>query len=282
MNILLNSLLTLTAHAQSGNFYITNVTGLGVADIRTSSFLFSGRDGGLVTDQFLGFRNISISGKIGSDDGGDTRAQQQTDRETMVNSLPVGTIFPVIFTMFDGSQYRIDCSLANMTIDFEPGGRQSDFLIQLTAGDPLFYSTDGGDTHTAHITRVAQGGYVTPYTLPVSWDSGSSPTIVTNTGGALYYPVITLNDAAINPSITNQATGESFSLDISTVDGDEVIIDMLNHTVTLNGSDIIGNKTDDSIWWGLVVGDNGIVLDSDSSGDTVSADIEWRNGVRGI
>jgi hypothetical protein len=278
MNILLNELLTLSAQAQEGNFYITNVTGLGVADIRTSSFLYSGRDGGLVTDQFLGFRNISISGKIGSEE----RPQHQSDRETMVNSLPVGTKFPVVFTLFDGSQYTIDCSLANLTIDFNPGGYMSDFLIQLTAGDPLFYSTDGGDTHTAHITRVAQGGYVTPYILPVSWDSGSSPTIVTNTGSALYYPVITLNDAAINPSITNQATGESFSLDITTVDGDEVIIDMLNHTVTLNGSDIIGNKTDDSIWWGLVVGDNGIVLDSDSSGDTVSADIDWRNGVRGI
>jgi hypothetical protein len=200
----------------------------------------------------------------------------------MVNALPVGTTFPALITLFDGSQFTTDVNLANLTIDFEPGGYQSDFLIQLTAGDPLFYSTDGGDTHTAHITRVAQGGYVTPYILPVSWDSGSSPTIVTNTGGAIYYPIITLNDAAINPSITNQATGESFELEISTVAGDEVIIDMLNHTVTLNGSDIIGNKTDDSIWWGLVVGDNGIVLDSDSSGDTVSADIEWRNGVRGI
>ena len=278
MNILLNSILSLTAQAQQGNFYITNVTGLGVADIRTSSFLYSGRDGGLVTDQFLGFRNINISGKIGSLE----RPQHQTDREAMVNALPVGTKFPCLITLFDGSQFTIDVNLANLTVDFEPGGYQSDFLIQLTAGDPLFYSTDGGDEHTAHITRVAQGGYVTPYILPVSWASGSSPTIVTNTGSALYYPVITLNDAAINPSITNQATGETFSLNISTVAGDEVIIDMLNHTVTLNGSDIIGNKTDDSSWWGLVVGDNGIVLDSDSSGDTVTADIVWRNGVRGI
>lgn len=278
MNILLNELLTLSAQAQEGNFYITNVTGLGIADIRTSSFLFSGRAGGLITDQLPGFRNINISGKIGSEE----RPQHQSDREEMVNALPIGITFPVVITLFDGSQYLIYCNLTNLNIDFDPGGYMSDFLIQLTAGDPLFYSTDGGDEHTAHITRVAQGGYVTPYILPVSWDSGSSPTIVDNTGSELFYPVITLNDAAINPTITNQATGETFELTLTTVAGDEVVIDMLHHTVTLNGTDIIGNKTDDSVWWGLQVGDNGIVLDSDSAGDTVTADIVWRNGVRGI
>lgn len=278
MNILLNDLLTLSAQAQEGNFYITGVTGLGIADIRTSSFLFSGRDGGLVTDQLLGFRNIDINGKIGSD----SRAQHHTDRLEMINALPVGTIFPVIITLFDGSQYRIDCSLTKLNLEYAPAGYMSDFLIQLTAGDPLFYSTDGGDEHTAHITRVAQGGYVTPYILPVSWDSGSSPTIVANTGSAVFYPVITLNDAAINPVITNQATGELFKLTLTTVAGDEVVIDMLNHTVKLNGTDIIGNKTSDSTWWGLQVGNNGIVLNSDSAGDTVTADILWRNGIRGI
>lgn len=278
MNILLNNLLTLSAQAQEGNFYITGVTGLGIADIRTSSFLFSGRNGGMVTDQLLGFRNINITGKIGSEE----RPQHQDDREEMINALPIGTVFPVYFTLFDGSTYRIDCSLANLTIDFNPGGYMSDFLIQLTAGDPLFYSTDGGDSHTAHILRVTQGGYVTPYILPVIWDSGSSPTIVSNTGDAPAYPVITINDTALNPTITNQTTGESFELTLSTVPGDRIVIDMANRTVTLNGSSVLGNKTAGSIWWALQPGDNGIVLDSDSSGDTVTADIVWRNGITGI
>ncbi len=44
MNILLNNLVTLSADPDGGNFIIAGVTGLGSADIRTSSliFLFNG------------------------------------------------------------------------------------------------------------------------------------------------------------------------------------------------------------------------------------------------
>lgn len=280
MNILLNDVLTLSADPQGGHFIITGVTGLGMADIRTSSFLFSGRSGGLVTDQLLGFRTIAITGIIGNPSS--TRAQHRLDRVAMLAALPIGTIIPVYITVFDGETYRIDCSVTDLKMEYKTKGYRSDFLLQLTAGDPLFYSTDGGDSQTAHILRVAQGGYVTPYILPVVWDSGSSPTIVTNTGDAPSFPVITINDEALNPSITNQTTGETFELEMSTVPGDVIVIDMAKRTVTLNGSSILGNKTTASIWWALQPGDNGIVLDSDSSGDTVTADIVWRNGIMGI
>lgn len=280
MNILLNDELTLSAVPYAGNFYIKGVTGLGAADIRTSSFLFSGRHGGLVTDQFFGFRNLAITGIIGNESS--TALQHREDRTAMLDALPIGTLIPVYITVFSGETYRIDCNVIDVKLEYKQRGQMSDFLIQLTAGDPYFYSTDGGDEQSAIVARVTQGGYVTPYVLPVSWESGSSPTIVTNTGTVIAYPVITLSDEAANPSITNQATGEVFALDINMVDGDELVIDMANRTVALNGVSVIGNKTADSTWWGLMVGDNGIVLDSDSSGDTVTAEIVWRNGVAGI
>lgn len=278
MNILLNNLITLSAQARVSPYYVVSCSGLGISDIRTSSFVFSGRDGGLITDQFFDIRNINITGKVGSD----TKAQHQLDRQALIDALPVGDTFPVYFTMFDGTTYRIDCNLIKLTLDYNNGGLRSDFLIQLEAGDPLFYNTDGGDDHTASVARVAQGGYVTPYILPVAWDSGSSPSIVTNSGDSIAYPVITLHDAAINPSITNQATNETFELTLTMIDGDDLVIDMAARTVTLNGASVFGNKTAASVWWGLQPSDNPIVLDSDSAGDHVTADIVWRNGVRGI
>lgn len=278
MNININNLVTLSAQARVSPYYVVGCTGLGISDIRTSSFVFSGRDGGLITDQFFDIRNINITGKVGSD----TKVQHEIDRQALIDALPIGETFPVYFTMFDGTTYRIDCNLIKLTLDYNAGGLRSDFLIQLGAGDPLFYRTDGGDSHTAHINRVAQGGYATPYILPVSWDSGSAPTVVNNAGDTVAYPVVTINNAAHNPTITNQATGETFELTLSTVDGDVLVIDMGNRTVTLNGASVMGNKTDDSVWWGLQPGNNGIVLDSDSAGDDVTADIVWRNGVRGI
>lgn len=280
MNILLPEAVNLSANPNDGNFIIMGVTGLGIADIRTSSFLFSGRSGGMVTDQFLGFRTIAITGKIG--EVGGTREQHELDRKALIDCMPVGETFPIYITTFTGKTYVVEVSLTDAKVEYNRGGRTSDFLIQLTSGDPYFYSTDGGEEQHATVSRVTQGGYVTPYDLPVNLASGSAPTVVNNNGEDVYFPRIELHDQADNPVITNQTTGESFELDINMVDGDDVIIDMLKRTVTLNGAPIMGNKTDDSIWWGLQTGPNSIVLDSDSGSDTVTADIYWRNGVKGI
>lgn len=281
MNVLLNNVLTLSADPAGGNFIITGITGLGIADIRTSNFLFSGRSGGLVTDQLLGFRTISITGKIGQVSG--SRQQHQLDRAALIEAMPIGETFPVYITVFSGDVYRIDVNLTDLKLEYMPSGYMSDFLIQLTAGDPLFYSTAGGDEQTATVSLQAQtGGYVTPYDLPVDWETGAQPTIVTNSGNATVFPIIELHDEAHNPRIANQTTGETFGLDLSTADGDIVIIDMAQRTVTLNGSNIMGNRTDDSSWWGLTPGDNSIVLTSNTSDDNVYAELTWRNGVTGI
>lgn len=234
----------------------------------------------MVTDQLYGFRQINITGKIGG--VATTRDQQKIDRAALLNAMPINESFPIDITLFNGEVFTTSVNLTDLKVEYSQRGYMSDFLIQLTAGDPLFYSADGGDEQSALITRVTQGGYDTPYILPVEWDSGSSPTVVINSGEAIYYPRIEIYDEAANPVITNQTTGESFEVAINMVDGDALIIDMLQRTVKLNGSSVIGNKTDGSTWWALLQGNNSITLDSDSAGDNVTAEIFWRNGVLGI
>lgn len=281
MNILLNETLTLSADPNGGNFIIKKVSGLGPADIRTSSFLYSGRSGGLVTDQQSGFRMVSIEGKIGEIGG--NRVDHAADRQALLAALPIGTKIPVYITNFAGEQFRIDANVTDAKVEYSQGGYTSDYMIQLTAGDPLFYSVAGGDEQSATVNRtVDNGGYVTPYILPVEWDSGGAPTIVTNSGNAIVYPTITIYDTTHDPILTNQATGEQFAVSINTNDGDELVIDMLNRTVKLNGSDVIGNKVDGSVWFGLLIGNNPIRLDTDTVGDNGYAEVVWRNGVTGI
>ena len=281
MNILLNETLNLSADPAGGSFIITGVTGLGSADIRTSSFLFSGRSGGIVTDQLYGFRNISITGNIGSPSS--TRVQHKLDRDTMLAALPIGTTITVYITLFDGETYRTDCRVTDLKLEYMTGGYMSEYLLQLTSSDPLFYSTAGGDVQTATVNRtVDNGGYATPYILPVIWDAGGAPTIVSNSGNAMVYPVITIHDTTHDPILTNQATGEQFAMSINTNDGDALVIDMLNRTVKLNGSDVIGNRVAGSTWWGLLVGNNPVRFDTDTAVDDGYATIDWRNGVTGI
>lgn len=274
MQVNLNNVLTLG----DSRFIIEKITGLGSADIRTSQFLFSGRDGGLVTDQYLGFRQIDVSGKLLSD----TCDLHQQDRRDYLNATPIGVTIPVYITLFNGETYVVYCRVTKPLIEFT-GAMESDFMLQLLAGDPLFYSTEGGDLQSANIQRVQDnGGYVTPYDLPVDWQMGGQPTIVTNSGNATVYPVITLNNVVHNPTITNQATGETVELTLSTVPGDQIIIDMFNRTVKLNGSNILGNKTDDNVWWGLLPGANPILLNTNSASDDVTGTVTWRNGLTGI
>jgi hypothetical protein len=281
MNILLNEAVTLSADPNGGNFIIKKVTGLGPADIRTSSFLYSGRSGGLVTDQQSGFRMVSIEGKIGEIGG--NRVDHAADRQALLAALPIGTKIPVYITNFAGEQFRIDANVTDAKVEYSQGGYTSDYMIQLTAGDPLFYSVAGGDEQSATVNRtVDNGGYVTPYILPVEWDSGGAPTIVTNSGNAIVYPTITIYDTTHDPILTNQATGEQFAMSINTNTGDELVIDMLNRTVKLNGSDVIGNKVDGSVWFGLLVGNNAIRFDTDTVDDDGYAEVVWRNGVTGI
>jgi hypothetical protein len=260
------------------NYLMTGITGLGKADIRTSQFLFSGRDGGMVSDQLYGMRQISITGAVRSS----TCALHKTERDALITATPIDTLIPVLITLFDNTQYYIDCNVVSLDLEYRSGGKVSDYKLELLAGDPLFYDASGGGSQTVNITRVTQGGYVTPYILPVIWDSGSSPTIATNSGDSIAYPLITLYDQALNPIITNQTTGESFQLILNMVAGDQLVIDMKNHTASLNGANVLGNKTVGSIWWGLMVGSNAITLNSGSAGDTITAHITWSNGVMGI
>lgn len=281
MKININDLVTLSALANGGNFIIKKVTGLGPADIRSSSFLFSGRGGGLVTDQQDGFRIITIEGKIGENGG--SRVEHAADRRTMLEAIPINVKLPVYLTNFAEEEFRIDANVTDAKVEYSQGGYTSDFFIQLTAGDPLFYSTQGGDEQSAIVQRtVDNGGYETPYILPVEWDEGGAPTVVLNSGNAIVYPVITIYDTTHDPILTNMATGEQFAMDINTNDGDELVIDMFNRTVKLNGSDVIGNRVPESVWWGLLVGNNPIKLDTTTALDNGYAEIVWRNGVTGI
>lgn len=281
MKINLNNLLTLSSYADGNHFIIGNVSGLGPADIRTSSFLFSGRNGGLITDQYQGFRNVTITGDIGANNM--TLAQHKLDRKALLNALPIGSTIPIYFTDFAGEKYLMYANVTDAKVEYKRRGYGSEYIIQLTAGDPLFYSVDGGDSQLATVYRtVDNGGYVTPYILPVIWDLGGSPTIVSNSGNAVVYPVITIKDTTHNPIITNLTTGEQFAININTNDGDNLVIDMLNRTLKLNGSDVIGNKVDGSVWFGLLVGNNSIRFDTNTALDNGYAQIVWRNGVTGI
>lgn len=250
--------------------------GLETSPIRTSSYDYSGRDGGEVPEQFYSMRQISIPGAIVSNC--DTH---EDDRKALRLAFPIRQSVPLYVTTFSGKVYRVDAKVVDFKMPIVSDSL-SDFKIELLCGDPLIYDESEGGLWDVTVTRKFSGGYVTPYILPVIWQPSSLPVNVTNSGESDIYPTILITGVGTNPVISNLTTGELMQVNVSLRQGDVLTLDMRNRVATLNGGSVIGLKTSNSTWWRLAQGDNIIELDSLNGSDTVIAHVTWNSGQMGL
>jgi len=260
------------------NFKIRpGVEGLDEPDQRNSSFVYSGRDGGLVTQQFYGMRPITIIGTIVSG----TCEQHELDRRELAAALEIRKDLDVTIKLFTGATYKVKARRMQLDMPLV-APTFSDYKIELLCSDFLLYQNDAGAAFETTIQKVISGGYITPYVLPVEWEEGGTGKNIANNGTALIYPQIEFRDSATNPIIYNDTTGEFMQVNLSMVDGDVLIIDMRERTILLNGGSVIANKSAASTWWALDTGINKVRIDSDSGDDNVYALVRWFNGFIGI
>lgn len=254
------------------------INGLELPPLRTSSGDYAGRDGGFVGAQHYSARPISLTGHVFSTD---VAVHEQRRREFQA-AIQSGTI-TMQLTTNAGLSYLLYCNLIDFKMPIQRNKFESPFKIELLAGDPIIYDDTGGGALSASVPKLAAGGYTYPVVYPVVYAPGSSPTTVNNTGTEPVYPAITLSGTMTNPVLTNVTTGEVFGLNpLVTGPGDQVVIDMLKRTVTLNGGNIFGLIAANSSFWPLEPGNNSISLTTSSGADSVSALLSWRNGYLAI
>lgn len=267
----------------SGNGYHLDypVVGLSKPNIRINTGNYSGRDGGYVSGQFYSPREIVINGFY----IGGTCESAETLRSNLIDSLPIRQSLDVFITTFAGKQYYTEAYLADFKMDLidMKSGR---YQIVLVSPDPFLYDAgDGIDPESGYVIstiyKETPGGYVTPYVLPVQWAAGIGSETVTNNGDVEVYPEIILTGQFTNPEILNVTTGKFIKLNMVTTIGDVIMIDIKNREITLNGSSVVGNKTTDSTWWTLALGDNDIVLSTDNGSDASTGIMRWRIAYQG-
>lgn len=256
------------------------VQGLSKPKVRVSAGDYSGRDGGWLSGQLFKSREIVIQGEFNEGNCADL----QLMREALEDALPIRQSIPFFVTNFVGATYYADVYFVDLQMDISDKF-SAPFQLTLLAPDPYLYDAgDGIDPDSGYITeviyKIVGGGYVTPYILPVTWDPGSTPTIVDNTSDVYIFPEIVLTGQFTNPRITNNTTGQFIELGVTTTTGDVIEIDMKNRTVTLNGGSILPTKT--GTWWGLQSGENAIELTTDSGSDAMSGIIRYRIAYEGI
>lgn len=261
----------------SGAYLDTQITGLDLPSIRTSSGNYAGRDGGYVGAQFYGPRQINLQGHVFASDV----ASLETVRASLQTALRASQVTMTIQTNA-GASYVVYANLIDFEMPITRDLFNAPFSIELLAPDPVIYDNATGTALTVAVSKLTSGGYVYPVVYPVIYSPGSSPTNVANSGSVAVYPVITLTGSATNPVITNRTTNQFFSLNITTGPTDVVAIDMRQRTVLLNGGSIFALQASGSTFWSLLPGGNQIALQTSSGTDNVSGVISWRSGFMGI
>jgi hypothetical protein len=253
------------------------IDGLGLPPIRTSSGNYSGRDGGYVGSQFYGMRLITLTGTIFG-----TPAELEATRRNLAAAVATSSVVMNITTNA-GSQYLINCNIDSLDMPILRSVNQAPFKISLIATDPTIYDNSASGLMSVTVNPARGGGVTWPITWKITWAAGSQPTTVNNTGNVTVYPTITLTNKMTNPTITNQTTGQFFTLTgLTTTAGDVLVIDMKNRTVLLNGGSVLPFVTSTSSWWPLLPGNNGINLTTNDGTDTTVATVSWRSGYRAI
>lgn len=261
------------------------INGLELPGVRTSRGSRSGQAGSYVGAQVDDARFITLNGHIFS--GSIVEAKQK--RRDIQAILPLWPeMIDVLIQDDDGRSYKLRAVYVDFKMPITGSNFKHLFKLDLEAPDPTIYDTSAGSALTANITKAIPGGVQFTSTAPLFgtsfyFTSSQSISVVNNASPNVAYPVITITGKTTNPVLTNKATGEVFALTGYSVDSSAVtVIDMANHTVTLNGGNAFGYTSLSSEWWGLQPGDNTIDFTSDSGSDIPTAVMTWLPGFRGI
>lgn len=267
----------------NSKFQITPpLSGLTSPDIRTGDGLYAGVDGGYVSSQLYGFRNIVISGFY----IGKTCQEADELRQQLMSELHIRYLYPIFITSFSGKHYFVEGYITDRRSDIT-NPTSGEFQITIHCPDPIIY--DGGDGIASDSAWFEQtfykeqpGGFNIEYQVPVQWVAGQMATNIENLGTVAAYPIITLSGKFTNPKITNLTTNEFIELERTTAVSDTIVINMKERIITLNGVSIASSRTIDSSWWTLVQGNNKIVLETDDSSDNNFGTIKYKVGYLGV
>lgn len=248
----------------------------GLPNIRSATGVNQGRDGSWVSRQLYEGRYISFQGRI----FGGEPIDVENKRRELVSVLQRKKLKLRIIT-YAGMEFITEVFvMANQM----PINRELNIVkwkIDLLSEDPLFYDNSAGEL-LATVGKVMDGGFDIPFDIPFNISAGGEPSVVTNSGNETVYPIITISTPATNPKLINRATNEFMQVMTTVLDGDKLIIEMRNKTITHNGLNIYSLQRDGSTFFGLVPGVNVMEIQSDIASENSKAEVRYQSGFLGI
>ena len=272
-----------STNPSTGIYMLQNIPeGMHHPTVRQSESPLQNRHGIVDGMSYYGSRAITLTGKVIAD----TQSVRKTLEENLraifqLDGVQTGdnpSYYTLYMTDEDGEEKQLNVKIST-GIEFskESGNPYvRDFIVSMKARSPAWLSQD---LYTEMIEQGKSSSSLTlPTTLPIVFGSTFiNEGTVTNGGNFGTFPVITITGAGENPTIFNVTTNQSITINTTLVEGDELVIDCENGTVTLNGADALAYLSTDSQFIQLAAGANTIQVtdDSDASLD-LDVQFEYR------
>ena len=194
-----------------GIYLVPELEGLtGLPEIRTTSGVNSGYDGGWTSAQNYDARSITIRGVIANEDV----ATVERLRRALTTLAGQGKNEELTLDLVTeaGAAYTLQVHTIALEMAMQKVLKQQEFLLQLRADDPLVY--DASETTHEAVIQVAKatGGFPINFEIPLAIDGGSEDTIVNNDGLERAPTITRLYGALHNPKIINHTTNQYMQL----------------------------------------------------------------------
>lgn len=237
---------------------VMKVSGLDSAPIRLSQSDHEGLDGGYVDSEFETTRVVVVEGMIYCTPGTEENYLDQLK----ANYAPSKLVQPFYFSTPDKGTRVVFGKSQGFRYDWDTGRRNGtiQFQLMLLCPDPRIYgasASTAGDT----LTTVNTGGRAYNRVYPLSYGGIGSTNFFNcyNAGNRLAPVVFDIFGAVTNPTLINDATGQSMTFAITINGGDYLHIDTLNRQILLNGTaSRRSTMTGTSTWIFLAPGANNI------------------------
>jgi hypothetical protein len=257
---------------------IEDVAGLDSAPYRETTRDHEGTDGGFMDAEFEKGRPVSLRGTVYAESDS---VPSYLDG-LKFNYAPSRTLVPFYFKPVGLSERVLFVKPLGARYDWNTGLRLGLVPVQFNmfAEDPRIY-----EAQLQSITIEQSGTSITgrsyprsyPYDYGVAIETGQVN--VPNNGNRETPALITVFGPVTTPDIFNETNGKRLKVNITLGSSETLVIDLLNHTVLLNGTANRRGLLDEPNWYLLQPGDNFIRYRATSAGPaTIKFDYRhaWR------
>jgi hypothetical protein len=233
--------------------------------------MFSGRD-------FYGGRTVTIIFNTFAANGVSAQINYNTIQSYLLPQTSGTT--PLYFLMPPSDTEFLNARVRGLKTVVDPDYTYGKItsMVEFYCPNPAYFSNNE-QTATLAYTPATGRIYNRTYNLVYGGGSVEITTTITNNGWANAYPTITLNGPITDPILGNQTQGFALNFSGTYTDTDDLVIDLYNKLITLNGQPA-RNLLISGDWFWAQPGNNLFYLTGDAGSavvGTTQATVVWNS-----